>query len=73
MQFRQVGLIAKVELEFILTCAVNLKLCGCTFTWFPLDRDRIVKSCDPSKFELSARRLVRYYDKNLLGCKSELR
>ena len=30
----------------------SLRLCGeqAANAWFPLDRDRIVRSCDPSKF-----------------------
>ena len=39
--------------------------------WFQLDRNAIVKSCDSNKFKLTARRFVRIYDKNLLGCKFE--
>ena len=39
--------------------------------WFPLDRNRIMKSCDPSKSEMTTRRFVRIYDKNLLSYKSE--
>ena len=39
--------------------------------WFPLDRNSIVKLCDPSKFELIAPRFARIYNKNLLGCKSK--
>ena len=34
-------------------------------------RNVIVKSCDPSKFLFTKRQFVRYYDKNLSGCKSE--
>ena len=30
-----------------------------------------MKSYDPSKFQLTAPRFARIYDKNLLGCKSE--
>ena len=41
------------------------------YAWFPLDRNAIVKSCDSNKFKLTARRFVRIYDKNLLGCKFE--
>ena len=39
--------------------------------WFPLDRDGVVKSCDPSMFKRTAQRFVRIYDKNFFGCKSE--
>ena len=38
---------------------------------FPLDRNGIVKSCAPRNFQLTIRRFLRIYDKNLLGCKSE--
>ena len=41
------------------------------YAWFTLDRNGIVKSCDSSKFQLTARRFLKIYDKNLLGCKSE--
>ena len=30
-----------------------------------------MKSCDPSKFKLTAQRFARIYDKNLLSCKSK--
>ena len=39
--------------------------------WFLLDRNGIVKSCDPSKFWLTERRFVRIYDNDLSGYKSE--
>ena len=38
---------------------------------FPLDCNGIVKSCTPRNFQLTVRRFLRIYDKNLLGCKSE--
>ena len=41
------------------------------YSCFPLDRNSIMKLCDPSKFKLIAPRSARIYDKNLLGCKSE--
>ena len=40
------------------------------YAWFPLGRNRIVESCDPSKFELTAQGFVGIYDKILLNCKS---
>ena len=42
------------------------------YAWFPVDRNGIVKSSEPSKFQLIARKFARNYNKNLLGCKSEL-
>ena len=41
------------------------------YAWFPLDRNGIVKSCTSNAFKLTARRFVRIYDKNFLGCKFE--
>ena len=33
-------------------------ICGITKAWFPLDRNAIVESYDPSMFSLSAKRLT---------------
>ena len=41
------------------------------YVWFPLDRNRMVESCDPSKSELTAQGFAGIYDKILLNCKSK--
>ena len=41
------------------------------YAWFPLDRNEIVKSCDPRKFWLTTRSFVRIYENSLSCYKSE--
>ena len=44
----------------------------CSMAWFPLNRNRIVKSCDPSRFWLIAERLIAIENKNFTEIGSDL-
>ena len=63
----------------IYVCIMNVVYCipllssvlPCYKAWFPSDCSRIAKSCDPSRFYITAQKFARNNNKILLGCKSK--